>query len=51
LVSNNVAGAFFPGSELRSLGNTGIKVTPLCIGAPRVEEESLIRYALDKALW
>jgi hypothetical protein len=37
-------------SELRELGNTGIKVSPICFGAPRTNEESLIKYALEKGL-
>ena len=36
--------------ELRSAGNTGIMVSPLCFGAPRTNEESLIRYAVDKGM-
>lgn len=32
---------------LRSLGNTGLKVTPLCFGASRTMDEGLIRYAID----
>jgi aryl-alcohol dehydrogenase-like predicted oxidoreductase len=39
-----------PGPELRMIGNTGIKVTPLCFGAPRTNEESLIKYALEKGM-
>jgi aryl-alcohol dehydrogenase-like predicted oxidoreductase len=35
---------------LRSIGNTGLWVTPLCFGAPRTNEVSLIRYALDKGI-
>ncbi len=30
------------------LGNTGIKVTPLCFGASRAKDEALINYALEK---
>jgi len=36
--------------ELRSIGNTGVMVTPICFGAPRTNEESLIKYALDKGI-
>ena len=50
LVSNPVTGVFFSKSELRGLGNTGIMVTPLCFGAPRTTEESLIKYALEKGI-
>ena len=34
----------------RSVGKTGIMVSPICFGAPRTNEESLIRYAVDKGL-
>jgi aryl-alcohol dehydrogenase-like predicted oxidoreductase len=37
-------------SELRSVGKTRIMVSPLCFGAPRTNEESLIKYALDKGI-
>lgn len=33
---------------LKPLGNTGIKITPLCFGASRTREEALINYALEK---
>lgn len=36
--------------ERRNLGRTGIKVSPVCYGAPRTNNESLIRYALDKGI-
>jgi aryl-alcohol dehydrogenase-like predicted oxidoreductase len=35
---------------LRKIGKTGISVTPVCFGAPRTNEESLIRYAIDKGI-
>lgn len=35
---------------LRTIGDTGIMVTPICYGAPRTNEESLIRYAVDKGI-
>jgi aryl-alcohol dehydrogenase-like predicted oxidoreductase len=35
---------------LRQIGTTGIRVTPVCYGAPRTNEESLIRYAVDKGI-
>jgi aryl-alcohol dehydrogenase-like predicted oxidoreductase len=35
---------------LRSIGNTGIRVSPICFGAPRTNEESLIKYALGKGI-
>jgi len=34
----------------RKLGNTGIKVIPLCFGAPRTNDESLIKYSVEKGL-
>jgi len=37
-------------SSPRNVGNTGIVVSPLCFGAPRTNEESLIRYAIDKGM-
>ena len=37
-------------SGKRSAGKTGIMVSPICFGAPRTNEESLIRYSIDKGL-
>jgi aryl-alcohol dehydrogenase-like predicted oxidoreductase len=34
----------------RNLGKTGITVSPLCFGAPRTNDESLIKYAVDKGI-
>jgi uncharacterized protein len=34
----------------RNVGKTGIMVTPICFGAPRTNEESLIKYAIDKGI-
>src|SRR5512133_1113484 len=34
--------------NLRKLGNTGIMVSPLCFGAPRTNEISLIKYTVSK---
>jgi aryl-alcohol dehydrogenase-like predicted oxidoreductase len=36
--------------ELRGIGNTGIMVSPICFGATRTNEESLIKYALEKGI-
>jgi aryl-alcohol dehydrogenase-like predicted oxidoreductase len=36
--------------RLRKLGNTGINVSPLCFGAPRTNDESLIKYSVEKGL-
>lgn len=32
------------------LGSTGIRVSRLCVGAPRIEEPSVLRYALDQGI-
>jgi len=44
----------FPGGSVvqkqRSLGPEGIMVTPLCFGATRTNEISLIKYGLDKGI-
>ncbi|MFO7889973.1 MAG: aldo/keto reductase [bacterium] len=37
-------------SELRILGRTGIKVSPLCYGASRTMEPALVHAALDKGI-
>jgi aryl-alcohol dehydrogenase-like predicted oxidoreductase len=50
LLSNKLAEFSPPFAELRSIGNTGIMATPLCFVAPRTNEESLIKYALDKGI-
>jgi aryl-alcohol dehydrogenase-like predicted oxidoreductase len=34
----------------REVGKTGIMVSPVCFGATRTNQESLIRYALDKGI-
>ncbi len=36
--------------ELRNVGKTGIMVTPLCFGATRTNEGSLIKYSIDKGI-
>jgi aryl-alcohol dehydrogenase-like predicted oxidoreductase len=46
--SFDIASTGVPG--LRVIGKTGIHVTPICFGAPRTNEESLIKYALDKGI-
>jgi aryl-alcohol dehydrogenase-like predicted oxidoreductase len=40
--------SMLPGN--RKVGKTGLLVSPLCFGASRTNEESLIRYALDKGI-
>ncbi|HLP74506.1 MAG TPA: aldo/keto reductase [Bacteroidales bacterium] len=37
-------------TSLRPLGKTGIMVSPLCFGAPRTNEVSLIKYAIGKGI-
>jgi aryl-alcohol dehydrogenase-like predicted oxidoreductase len=50
LVSNNMNRLFVPGPELKAVGKTGIFVSPICFGAPRTNDESLIKYALSKGI-
>ncbi len=50
LFSGNFRFFNYPTSELRSIGKTGLMVSPICFGAPRTSEESLIKYALEKGL-
>jgi uncharacterized protein len=50
LLSDNMTGLFLSGSELRSLGRTGIMITPIAFGAPRTNEESVIKYVLSKGI-
>lgn len=37
-------------SELRTIGSTGLSVSSLCFGAPRTNEESLIKFAVEKGM-
>lgn len=50
LISKQLPGSSSLTPELREIGNTGIMVSPLCFGAPRTNEESLIKYALSKGM-
>ncbi len=50
LIDNSLKGIHAPDPALRTIGRTGIRVTPVCFGAPRTSEESLIKYALDKGI-
>jgi len=50
LVSNRLTGTGTSTSELQAIGDTGLMVSPLCFGAPRTNEESLIKYALEKGI-
>ena len=50
IVSKHLTVTSSPEPDLRSIGGTGIMVTPICFGAPRTNEESLIKYALEKGI-
>jgi diaminopimelate decarboxylase len=50
LVSKNMTRFISSGVEFRAIGNTGIKVSPICFGAPRTNDESLIKYALERGI-
>jgi hypothetical protein len=36
--------------QFRKLGNTGILVSPLCFGASRTNDQSLISYSVNKGM-
>jgi len=50
LLNSHLSASENSASELKPIGKTGIMVTPLCFGAPRTNEESLIKYALNKGI-
>lgn len=50
LVSKNMTRFISSGVEFRAIGNTGIEVSPICFGAPRTNDESLIKYAIEKGI-
>ena len=50
LFAGKIKGAIPDPAILRKVGNTGIMVSPICFGAPRTNDESLIRYAIDKGI-
>ena len=50
LISPKIKALISSGTELRLLGNTGMMVSPVCFGAPRMNEESLIKYGLEKGI-
>jgi aryl-alcohol dehydrogenase-like predicted oxidoreductase len=50
LISRQLSGISLSSAGLRSIGKTGIMVSPICFGAPRTNEESLIKYALEKGM-
>jgi aryl-alcohol dehydrogenase-like predicted oxidoreductase len=50
LVSKNITSTGSFPTGLRGIGSTGIMVSPICFGATRTNEGSLIKYGLDKGL-
>jgi len=50
LINNPLLAERIKAPVLRAMGNTGINVTPVCFGAPRTNEESLIKYAISKGI-
>lgn len=50
LLSHTLNDGWMDNSRRHSVGKTGILVSPVCFGAPRTNEESLIRYAVDKVI-
>jgi aryl-alcohol dehydrogenase-like predicted oxidoreductase len=50
VISKNIPGFFPSGSLSRTIGKTGITVSPICFGAPRTNEISLMKYALEKGI-
>jgi aryl-alcohol dehydrogenase-like predicted oxidoreductase len=50
LIANDLPRFLTGGSGLRPVGDTGIMVSPFCFGATRTNDESLIKYALEKGI-
>ena len=50
LINNSVKAESSENPALKRIGNSGLSVIPVCFGATRTNEESLIRYAVDKGL-
>ena len=50
LISRNLIENQIDISGRRQVGRTGILVSPLCFGATRTNQESLIRYVIDKGI-
>ena len=50
LLKSAAGNTFLPEVNLRQVGKTGISVTPVCFGATRTNEGSLIKYGIDKGL-
>jgi aryl-alcohol dehydrogenase-like predicted oxidoreductase len=50
IVSKQLSGISSGVPEPRTIGKTGLMVSPICFGASRTNEESLIKYALEKGM-
>lgn len=50
LISKKIKITGYNEPHLRKLGKTGIVVCPLCYGAPRTNDESLIKYSIGKGI-
>ena len=50
LASGNLMAANSGKAPSRAIGKTGIMVSRICFGAPRTNETSLIKYAVDKGI-
>lgn len=50
LIQEQITGTIGGGVQYRKIGSTGITVSPLCFGAPRTNDESLIKYAVEKGI-
>ena len=50
LIPKKFSAIISPEPELRALGDTGILVSPVCFGAPRTNDEALIRYGLSAGI-
>jgi aryl-alcohol dehydrogenase-like predicted oxidoreductase len=50
LLSRNLSSGPADFSGKRNVGKTNILASPICFGAPRTNEEALIRYAVDKGI-
>jgi len=49
-ISNRLSSTDNSQSQLKKVGDTGIMVSPVCFGATRTNEESLIKYTLGKGI-
>jgi aryl-alcohol dehydrogenase-like predicted oxidoreductase len=50
LLKNPLSTEYPAARMLKNIGNTKIAVTPVCMGASRTNEESIIRYAIEKGI-